>query len=476
MLLRFFRNATFNIIADFSNRISNAVVIILISKYLTVSQFGSYNLGTTYLSFGVLLSFWGYGNLLTREVAKEPRKFEIYFLNFGVMRLFFSNISFILIFFLASIFNYSQVTITVILIFSTGILAEAFKNLAYSAFNAFENTVYVSVVFFSSSLFKLIISYYLVRNNYGINELAWANTIINYIGAFVLVFLVQRYLPPVKFKLDWKFCVQQTRLAVPLFLIAILSISESRLDVIILSGYYSAQIVGLYSAALVLQGGLLIIPDGIRNAIFPVLAKNALSEPDDASKVYLLLFKYLTLISLATAAGSIVLAPKLIPTIYDDSFRGSIDMFRILMLSYPFYSLVILNIRFLNAYHKDILVVKFFAIDMVITIILSLIIVPLYGGVGAALIKVFTTCILYILFISEIYKLLPRIKIRGIILRGILSTIIMVVILIVLRDAYLLVNIIVGMIVFALSLLFMKTIGEEEREIFRSLIWERKKC
>ena len=188
MISRFIKNATFNILADFSNRISNAIIVILISRFISVSQFGSFNIATTYLTFGMLLSFWGFGNLLTREVAKDPDSFGKYFINFGIMRLILSLLSVFIVLILALQFNYSGETFQVILIISLGIFPEAFKNLSFSAFNAFEKTYYVSIVFFVSSLIKLILSYLLLINRFGIIELAWLNTIINFVVAFILGF------------------------------------------------------------------------------------------------------------------------------------------------------------------------------------------------------------------------------------------------------------------------------------------------
>ena len=473
MIFRFFRNATFNIVAEFSNRISNAIIFILISKYLTVSQFGSYSLAMTYFTLGMLFSFWGFGNLLTREVAKEPSKFDKFFTNFLIMRFIFNIFAFLLIFVIASLMNYSRETMVVIMIVFIGVFAESFKNLVYSVFNAREETHYVSIVFLFSSVLKLIFSYILLRNDNGIIGLAWVNTIVNYLGVVGLVILMKIYLPPIKINFDWEFTREQTKLAMPLFLIAIFSIAESRLDILLLSGFYKEEIVGFYSAALVLQSGLLIFPEGIRNAIFPILSRSSIKNPIYASKIYSPLFKYITLVSMAITTGSVVLASKLILTIYDNNFLDSVNIFRVLMFSYPFFSIAMLNIRLLNAYNKDSIIVMYYLIDLLITVILSLIIMPIYGGLGAAYIKVLTTGILYFLFLIQIYKLLPKLKISGILIRGIIASSILYTVLIFLRDMNLLLNIMVGFIIFTVSLALMNTFGKEEIFYLKSILNHR---
>ena len=115
---------------------------------------------------------------------------------------------------------------------------------------------------------------------------------------------------------------------------------------IILSAYYSETIVGFYSAAIVLQSALLIIPDGIRNASFPVLSRISVEEPQKTERIYLIIFKFVTLTTLAIGVGGFVLSSKIITIIYQAKFLESVPIFRILILSYPIYSIVFMNVKF----------------------------------------------------------------------------------------------------------------------------------
>lgn len=470
MFARFFRNATFNVLIDVFNRLSNAVVIILISKFLTIENFGSFNLATSFFTLGSLLSFWGFGNLLIREVAKKPENFNRYFVNFGIMRIILSFVSSLLVVFVASFFNYSQETFSVIAIICLGISGEAIKNLCYSAFNSFEKTHIISPIYLFSSILKIIISYFLLMNGNGIFALAILITIINISVAFLFIYYVKRYLSIILVQVDWKFIKEQTLIAFPLFLVGVFSLAENRLDLIILSGYFPENIVGYYSAAIFLETALLIFPEGIKNAIFPVFSKQINHNPKNNEKIYSLVFKYVLLISLAVSFGSIIKAPSILSVIYKKDFIESVNTFRLLMISFPFLSISLINLRFLNASNKDSQVAKIYGLTMIFSLIMNLILIPKFDGVGAAAVRLVSTFILMILSFVFISKLISNLNLSMEILKGLLATGAMIIVLYATNRLNLFLAILLGALTYFISLIFLRTFNSEEIRIVKSLI------
>jgi O-antigen/teichoic acid export membrane protein len=453
---------------DISNRLSNAIIVILISKYLTIDQFGAYNIATSYFTIGSLLCFWGLGNLLIREVAKKPENFGKYFFNFGILRIIFGIGSIIILLVVALFFNYSPLTFYVISIVCIGILAEAIKNICYSAFNAFEKTQYVSVVYLISGIFKIIGSYILLSNNFGIIELAGLNTIVNFLGALTLLLMVNRFLPKIEVKLDWKFNVTQIKLAFPLFLMAIFSLAENRLDVIIMSGFYSESLVGYYTAAVFLESALLIFPEGIRNGIFPVFSRYAHVDPEKAKRIYYLVFKYISFVTIAIAVGGIFLAPQLLSIVYKEDFLESVPAFRLLMVSYPFFSLVILNVRLLNANNQDKKTAQIYALNMLLSLVFHLLIIPRYAGIGAAYVRLGSTILLSIFCFVEVFKLIPSLNIKPVICQSLIASTIMSLVLILIKNWNLFLIILFGALTYLIALIITRAITSEEINLIRS--------
>ena len=267
--------------------------------------------------------------------------------------------------------------------------------------------------------------------------------------------------------MKWKFCVDQTRLAFPLFLIALFSIAENRLDILLLSGFYPENIVGLYSSAVVIQSALLIIPDGIRNAMFPILAKNSLIDQKKIENIYSLIIKFVLIITIGISVGGIILASNIMLTIYDKKFLESVAIFRILMVSFPIYSIVILNVRLLNAFYKDYSIAKIFALDLALTIILNLLITPKLGGIGAASIKLFATIILLILSSLQTHSIFPNMNYLVIIIKCLLSSLIMAFALFFISNWNLLLLIAIGLIIYTSSLLTLRVIDQYDISVLK---------
>jgi len=475
MIARFLRNATFNLVAEISNRLANAVITILISRFLQVSNFGSYNIALSFFTIGSLLSFWGFGNLLIREVAKRPENFGKYFFNFGVIRIIFTSLSIVLIFLIASVFNYPPETLNVILIICLGIFAEVIKNLCYSAFTAFEKMQYVGIVYLISSLVKIIVSAELLIEKFGIIEVAWLNTIVNFASALVLIILTIKVLPSITPELDWSFIKKQTTVAFPLFLIALFSIAENRLDVVALSGYYSETIVGYYSAGVVVESAMMIFPEGIRNAIFPVFSRLSITDPKKATDIYQLLLKFILLITLAAAVGGIALAPQILALIYKVDFVKSVPIFRILMLSFPFFSFAVLSIRLLNANDQDKKIAKIYGAVMMLSIVLYLVLIPKYASIGTAFVRLSTTILLAVLCFLEVRKIIHDLRVLPSILRGMGASVIMSFVLMLVDEWNLVLNILLGSLVYIGSLILLKTFTKDEFKLIKNLLKFMKK-
>jgi len=77
-------------IADLSTKLVNFGIVLLLSHYLGVTQMGSYSVAYTFFSFGLLFSYWGFGTLLTREVARDETTYNKYLTNFSVLRIVFA--------------------------------------------------------------------------------------------------------------------------------------------------------------------------------------------------------------------------------------------------------------------------------------------------------------------------------------------------------------------------------------------------
>ncbi len=84
---RVFRNSVLNLLASVSQRAGQALVFILIARFLSDQEAGAYNLANSYTSILLAFSLWGLDQILIREVAKREESAGRYVSGFLLLRL-----------------------------------------------------------------------------------------------------------------------------------------------------------------------------------------------------------------------------------------------------------------------------------------------------------------------------------------------------------------------------------------------------
>ena len=87
---RVLQNSLLNLIASISQRAGQALVFILIARFLSNKDAGAYSLANTYTSILLAFSFWGLDQILIREVAKREEVAGRYVTGFLLLRLVLS--------------------------------------------------------------------------------------------------------------------------------------------------------------------------------------------------------------------------------------------------------------------------------------------------------------------------------------------------------------------------------------------------
>jgi len=238
---RFVKNLGFNIIADFSIKIVNAGLILLISQFLGVKSLGSYSLAHTYYTFGLLFSLWGFSSILTREVVKNKKDYNKYLSNFSFVRLLLSIISIIVINLIVKNFDYSIETKNAILIISFAILASTLLNLFQSLFMAFEELKYYSITAIIISALRIFFSFLILYYGGTIITVAVFYTITEFLYLVLILLLAQRYFKELHLQINLGFCYQNIIIGFPLFIIAILVVIDNRIDILLISFFLKSR-------------------------------------------------------------------------------------------------------------------------------------------------------------------------------------------------------------------------------------------
>jgi O-antigen/teichoic acid export membrane protein len=198
---------------------------------------------------------------------------------------------------------------------------------------------------------------------------------------FIFVFYIIRK----SYKITWKYHEGIMKSMVKLGVVFALSIFimqlNYRVDIILLKKYSTLEQVGLYSLATQIAEQLWHIP----YAIEAIVLTRSANDPDleRVHKTVASILRVSFLFSLLGCAMIVFLSPYFLPLIFGDAFAGSVPMLQYILPGILFLvGFRILNSR-LAGMGKPQIAIYAFIPSIFINIILNLILIPRYGGMGA---------------------------------------------------------------------------------------------
>jgi O-antigen/teichoic acid export membrane protein len=154
-----------------------------------------------------------------------------------------------------------------------------------------------------------------------------------------------------------------------------------RLDQWILGSIAGSRELGLYSVAVAWTEALFFLPEALSTVLRPDLVR---ASAADAARQAATVFRVALVATLPFVVGVVIAAPVLCVTIFGSSFEGSIDDLRV--LAPGALGIVALKVlaNALVAQGRPLLANLAIAVAFVVTIVLDILLIPPYGGVGAA--------------------------------------------------------------------------------------------
>jgi len=147
----------------------------------------------------------------------------------------------------------------------------------------------------------------------------------------------------------------------------------------------NAEMVASYQTATMIPFALNFIPLAIMTFTYPYFAKNG-NDLNWVITSYRSLLKYLTPLNLAISGGLFILAPVIVPLTFGTQYTDSVVPFRILSLGYFIAGTFRIPAGNILASIKLVHINLFNSIVCgILNIILDILLIPIYGGIGAAL-------------------------------------------------------------------------------------------
>ncbi|HET7153246.1 MAG TPA: polysaccharide biosynthesis C-terminal domain-containing protein, partial [Candidatus Kapabacteria bacterium] len=184
------------------------------------------------------------------------------------------------------------------------------------------------------------------------------------------------------------------RITLPFALVNIMSILQSRVDVLFLEHFRSTAEVGIYTAGERFINALTILPGAMFNGLIPLFS---LSRGTSFSKKFSMQsVLFFSLLGIVISGALYLAAPLIISLTF--RFPESVIVLQILAWSFAFFMFNTFTESWLYGHHYEKFVVYARIVGIIAIVGTNIYFAPLYGATGTAIATIVSECILSVVF------------------------------------------------------------------------------
>jgi O-antigen/teichoic acid export membrane protein len=437
--------------------------------------FGEKGLGNYSFAFataallGIGVEF-GLRTLVTRDVAKNLPEIPKYRSNLLLFQLalflFFGAILYII----TLIFDYSVYINTLLAFAFLGISLRGFGMSFLAFLEAADEMGKSSLVEVVSKVVIVVFGSILMYLGYSLEFVMFVHVISGFIFLFLSIFLVRKIYGPIIFDFDILLIKKTAITALPFIGASVLYILYSRVDYLMIYHFISEEATGAYSASFRIIETSLLVTSMIGLAIYPSLSRSDAKDSTNRDEIFLLSLKWIAIFSMLGFLILLVAGNDMVLILFGSKFSTSASLIQWMSILIFIGGVKVPYWRLLFAVNKESTQLRIQALSVAINITLNLILIPIYGVVGAIIASIISEVYLLVEFhltCSKIIVVKKNKKIAGFILLSLLLAIVGLF----LKD-YIAWYFVVSLVTcsFFISLFLMNMVSNQEKDKVISLI------
>jgi O-antigen/teichoic acid export membrane protein len=362
------------------------VVGVWVARYLGPAQFGVLSYALALVALFSAVAALGLDNIVVRELVHqrddEPRILGTAFvlqLAGGVVSVLLTNVT-------AAYLRADDPRVRfIVAVASLGSLVQAF-NVIDLWFRSHVRSKYVAASRVLSVVASSVLKIVLIVAHAPLIAFAWTTTFELALGAAGLV--AMHRLAGGRMS-HWRASLSRTRALMhdswPLVFSGIVTSIYMRIDQVMLGGFVDERTLGLYAAASRMAAVGNFIPMAIASSVLPsiVSARNSGSEEAFYARVQGL-YNVMAAAGYALAIPVTLFAEPLVQLLFGASYHASAGLLRVMIWSALFINLGVARTSFLTAMNWTRVHFLSVFLGCVLNVGLNVVLIPLYGGMGAA--------------------------------------------------------------------------------------------
>jgi len=424
-----------------TNRLIDFAFAMLMLRILAPEGAGRFQFAVVFIGYAEILTRFGLGTLLTREVAREHAQGNKYLSNVTILRalLWLASLPLMgIVLWLYAVFGgVALETVIAVGIFAIGLFFSNISDALTALFYAYEKAEYPAAISTVTTVTRVSLGALVLLLGGGVIGLAAVSVVANITAVTVLGYLLlTKIFRPYR---DNDPSLQRYMMgeSLPLMINHLLATLFFRIDVLILQPTWGAQAVGYYGAAYKYVDGINIIPSYFTLAIFPLMSRYAKTARDSLVRAYILSLRLLLMIALPVAVGTPFIARELILILGGVQYLpDSMIALQLLIWFLPFSFVNQITHYVLIAIDQQRFLTKAFIIGVVFNVSVNLILIPRYGYRAAAITTICSEWALLIPFYFAVRRHLCHVPWVSVTWRPVLASAVMGAVLWLMRDAY----------------------------------------
>lgn len=380
-----------------------------VAHFLGEDNLGKYTFAVTYTSIFVIIMNFGLIPVLTREGAKaqDQASFERQFQHIFTLKIVLTIVSIVAMFGVFYILNQfrelPEYTIMLVYLAAGIIVIDTFRSIFLAVLRARQQMHYEAIGQFFYQIVVVGCGILMFSLGYKAGGLILAIIIASLAYAlYALVILWKK----TNFHLRWRWDTGVMKkllfMAAPFALADIFFKLNGSIDTVMLEYLAGDRYVSWYNIALKLTVTLTVIPGAFATAFFPAMSKAYVESKDELRTIFERSFIYLFMLSLPIAAGTAILADRIIAVAFP-AFPAAIPSLQIFMTSLVFLFINYPIGNLLNAANRQLLNTMNMAIALVLNIVLNVLLIPRFTYMGATVAAVVSALTLVALGLPHVY-------------------------------------------------------------------------
>lgn len=401
-LLRFVNNMGWILFKEIYAMLVSLIVGSLSARYLGPSNYGLISYGGAFISFFLIVTQLGMGNVIVLELVRDENKTSTYLGTALIMRLLVSIGSLFLIYGIVVLLEPDNKLLHVVTLLQALSIVFQSSDVLYYWFQAKMEMKYVTLTGMISLTLTSIWRIILLIQNASVAWFAVSASISALIsGIAISFFYINKAKTMLRFSIaDAKYILANSYH----FMINSVTMTfYTQLDKIMIGKMLDETVLGYYTAAATIAVMWEVLPNAILNSARPLFVQKFDTDKKEFKKRYQIVLLGITMLGVCVGLGFTVFAKLFVWILYGIDYYSAIPALRILIWASVCSSIGTGRSIWMVLHQKGKYMEYFTLIGAVINITLNIVFIYFWGYIGAAF-STFATNVFTGIFLPLIFK------------------------------------------------------------------------